>query len=227
MTWVERSTRCIVAHCVVMNRSEDAVGTLADDLRQMVWQRMPSARIYFNDAFSLYDTIGYPGAHQSLPNKRETYRRETLFASRGRQRRTAPLLGAVSPPKQVFFTPPGSTGAGGGFVCHGVEPAATLPLEISQVETEPDRFCHSSLVTPAFYMPIFREVWTRFASLSRVVSWTRRKRTFCQIYFTSRSYYRSCIKYVVSAGSMLGTAEEDPELIKTTNGRVRDRFDAE
>jgi transposase-like protein/IS1 family transposase len=69
MTWVERSTRCIVAHRVVMNRTEDA-------LRKMVWQVMPSARRYFNDAFSLYDAIGYPGGHHSLPDKRETYSAE-------------------------------------------------------------------------------------------------------------------------------------------------------
>lgn len=66
MTWVERESRCIVAHCVVMHRSEE-------NLRQMVWQIMPSARQYFNDAFSLYGTIGYPGEHHSLPNKQETY----------------------------------------------------------------------------------------------------------------------------------------------------------
>ena len=66
MTWVERKKRCIVAHCVVWHRTEEA-------LREMVWQVMPSARQYFNDAFPLYDTIGYPGEHQSLPNKRETY----------------------------------------------------------------------------------------------------------------------------------------------------------
>jgi len=45
-----------------------------DDLREMVWQVMPSAKQSFNDAFKLYDTIGYPGAHQSLPKKRATYR---------------------------------------------------------------------------------------------------------------------------------------------------------
>ncbi len=28
---------------------------------------------YSNDAFSLYDTIGYPGAHKSLSDKSETY----------------------------------------------------------------------------------------------------------------------------------------------------------
>ena len=66
MTWVERKTRCIVAHRVVWHRGED-------DLREMVWRVMPSAKQYFNDAFPLYDAIGYPGKHQSLPNKRETY----------------------------------------------------------------------------------------------------------------------------------------------------------
>lgn len=69
MTWVERETRCIVAHRVVMSRTEDA-------LREMVWRVMPSARRYFSDAFLLYGTIGYPGEHQSLPNKRETYSAE-------------------------------------------------------------------------------------------------------------------------------------------------------
>ena len=44
------------------------------DLRAMVWHVMPSARQYINDAFGLYDTIGYPGEHQSLPNKKGTYR---------------------------------------------------------------------------------------------------------------------------------------------------------
>ncbi len=77
MTWVERRTRCIredrprrslcVAHCVVMHRTED-------DLREMVWHVMPSAKQCFNDVFNLYDTICYPGAHQSLPKKRATYR---------------------------------------------------------------------------------------------------------------------------------------------------------
>ncbi len=43
MTWVERKTRCIVAHGVVWHRTED-------DLRELVWQVMPSARQYFNDA---------------------------------------------------------------------------------------------------------------------------------------------------------------------------------
>ena len=74
MTWVERRTRCIredrpgrslcLAHRVVCHRAEA-------DLRAMVWQAMPSARQYINDAFGLYDTIGYPCEHQSLPNKKE------------------------------------------------------------------------------------------------------------------------------------------------------------
>ena len=77
MTWVERRTRCIredhpgrslcLAHRVVCHRAEA-------DLCAMVWQEMPSVRQYFNDAFGLYDTIGYPGEHQSLAKKKETYR---------------------------------------------------------------------------------------------------------------------------------------------------------
>lgn len=66
MTWVDRQSRCIRAHRVVESRTEDV-------LRQMVWQEMPSARNYFNDAFALYESIGYPGEHQSLPNKSQTY----------------------------------------------------------------------------------------------------------------------------------------------------------
>ena len=66
MTQVERRSRCIVAHCVVCARTEDK-------LRDMIWQQAPSARHYFNDAFALYESIGYPGAHQSLPNKSQTY----------------------------------------------------------------------------------------------------------------------------------------------------------
>lgn len=89
MTQVCRTNRCFTAHCVVPERTED-------DLRRMIWQESPSAEHYYNDAFSLYDTIGYPGEHQSLPNKKETYRRETLFASRGGQLRIATLSGSFS-----------------------------------------------------------------------------------------------------------------------------------
>ena len=66
MTQVCRADRCFTAHCVVPERTEE-------DLRRMIWQESPSAQQYYNDAFCLYDTIGYPGEHQSLPNKKETY----------------------------------------------------------------------------------------------------------------------------------------------------------
>ena len=66
MTWVNRADHCFTAHCVVWERSED-------DLRRMVWRESPSATKYYNDAFALYETIGYPGKHESLPNKKETY----------------------------------------------------------------------------------------------------------------------------------------------------------
>ncbi len=39
----------------------------------MIWQEAPSATHYYNDDFAFYDTIGYPGEHQSLPNKSQTY----------------------------------------------------------------------------------------------------------------------------------------------------------
>ena len=81
MTQVQRSSRCIVAHRVVAHRvvahrvvAHRVVATRTeDDLRAMIWQEAPSARAYYNDAFALYDTIGYPGEHQSLPNKTQTY----------------------------------------------------------------------------------------------------------------------------------------------------------
>ncbi len=66
MTQVERATRCIVSHCVVYERSEEA-------LYQMIWQEAPSARNYYTDRFPLYGTLGYPGEWQALPDKSQTY----------------------------------------------------------------------------------------------------------------------------------------------------------
>jgi IS1 family transposase len=66
MTQVERKTRCFVAHRVVYHRCEEI-------LFEMIWQEAPSAREYYNDALALYDSIGYPGKHESLPNKSQTY----------------------------------------------------------------------------------------------------------------------------------------------------------
>jgi IS1 family transposase len=65
MTLVDRLTRCITAHAVVFERSEEV-------FRQMVWQTSPSAHHYYSDQFAVYETIGYPGptgAHQGMPNK--------------------------------------------------------------------------------------------------------------------------------------------------------------
>jgi IS1 family transposase len=39
----------------------------------MVGLEAPSAHDYYNDALTLYDSIGYPGKHESLPNKSQTY----------------------------------------------------------------------------------------------------------------------------------------------------------
>jgi IS1 family transposase len=39
----------------------------------MVGLEAPSAKEYYNDAFTVYDSIGYPGKHESLPNKSQTY----------------------------------------------------------------------------------------------------------------------------------------------------------
>ena len=66
MTQVERATHCIVAHCVVESIGEEEV-------RRMIWRECPSARQYFNDGCPIYDTIGYPGEHESLLNKSKTY----------------------------------------------------------------------------------------------------------------------------------------------------------
>jgi len=66
MTQVERATHCIMAHCVVEGIDEE-------DVRRMIWRECPSAWHYFNDGCPVYDTIGYPGAHESLFNKSETY----------------------------------------------------------------------------------------------------------------------------------------------------------
>jgi len=52
--------------CVVESINEEQV-------RRMIWRECPSAKRYYNDACPVYDTIGYPGEHESLPNKSQTY----------------------------------------------------------------------------------------------------------------------------------------------------------
>ena len=69
MTQVCRADCCFIAHCGVSERTDE-------DLRRMIWQELPSVKQYYNDAFPLYDASGYPGKHESLSNKKETYSQE-------------------------------------------------------------------------------------------------------------------------------------------------------
>jgi hypothetical protein len=56
----------LVAWDVVWERSPELMQTLLD--------RSPQAYFYFSDQFATYDTlIYYPGLHQSLPDKSQTY----------------------------------------------------------------------------------------------------------------------------------------------------------
>ena len=65
MTALDRATRCIVGVAVVWERSIDALQTLLDD---RVW-----AARYYTDAFNLYLSAVYPGIHQALNDKSQTY----------------------------------------------------------------------------------------------------------------------------------------------------------
>lgn len=65
MTAVDRATRCIVGVAVVWERSTEALQTMLDS---SVW-----AAHYYSDAFNLYLAGIYPGLHQALHNKSQTY----------------------------------------------------------------------------------------------------------------------------------------------------------
>jgi IS1 family transposase len=63
---VERLTRCIVAWCVVWERTEDIAQGLVD--------AAPQAVLYFSDDFSTYSTLIYtPGIHVAMTDKSQTY----------------------------------------------------------------------------------------------------------------------------------------------------------
>jgi insertion element IS1 protein InsB len=66
VTQVDRASRCIVGWDVVWERSTDCLQALLD--------RSPQARWYYSDEFSMYGTLVYfPGHHQALPDKSQTY----------------------------------------------------------------------------------------------------------------------------------------------------------
>jgi IS1 family transposase len=52
----------------------DVVWQRTSDSMQAMLDSSPQANYYYSDAFATYDTlIYYPGQHQSLPNKSQTY----------------------------------------------------------------------------------------------------------------------------------------------------------
>ena len=65
MTAVDRATRCIVGVAVVWERSTEALQTILDS---SVW-----AAHYYSDAFNLYLSGIYPGLHQAMNDKSQTY----------------------------------------------------------------------------------------------------------------------------------------------------------
>lgn len=66
ITAVERETRCIVGYDVAFDRESPRLQALVD--------RSPQAkRSYSDDLASYTNLVYYPGKHQALPDKRETY----------------------------------------------------------------------------------------------------------------------------------------------------------
>ena len=65
MTAVDRATRCIVGVAVVWERSTEALQSILDS---SVW-----AAHYYSDAFNLYLSGIYPGLHQAMNDKSQTY----------------------------------------------------------------------------------------------------------------------------------------------------------
>jgi IS1 family transposase len=66
MTAVERETRCIVGYDVAFDREPTRLQALVD--------HAPQARQYYSDDLAGYtNPVDYPGKHQALPDKRETY----------------------------------------------------------------------------------------------------------------------------------------------------------
>ena len=66
ITQVERGTRCYVSWRVAAERDSATL--------QAVVNAAPAAQQYYSDALPAYDAlVYYPGHHQSLPNKSQTY----------------------------------------------------------------------------------------------------------------------------------------------------------
>jgi insertion element IS1 protein InsB len=66
MTAVERETRCIVSYAVACDREPPRLQALID--------QAPQAKQYYSDDLAGYtNLVYYPGHHQALPDKRETY----------------------------------------------------------------------------------------------------------------------------------------------------------
>jgi insertion element IS1 protein InsB len=66
VTQVGRDTHCIVGWDVVPERTEAVLQAMLD--------RSPQAHQYYSDDFSTYHArVYYPGQHQALPDKSQTY----------------------------------------------------------------------------------------------------------------------------------------------------------
>jgi len=66
---VDRTTSCIVAWAVSLQRNEDLLQGLVDTA--------PQARFYYSDLFATYRNLIYaPGLYTPMPNKSETFRVE-------------------------------------------------------------------------------------------------------------------------------------------------------
>jgi IS1 family transposase len=66
ITQVDRATRCFVGWDVAYDREQRRMQGLVD--------RAPQAARYYSDQLAVYDIIVYyPGKHESLPNKSQTY----------------------------------------------------------------------------------------------------------------------------------------------------------
>lgn len=73
MTFVERSSSCIVGWRVGYDRDESSLQALLDASPQAVW--------YYSDLFATYRTLIYtPGTHTPMPDKSQTYRVEGVNA---------------------------------------------------------------------------------------------------------------------------------------------------
>jgi len=66
VTFVDRTTRCILSWAVDFQVDEDVVQGALD--------RVPSAQWYYSDAAPVYDGLLYdPGIHQAMRDKSQTY----------------------------------------------------------------------------------------------------------------------------------------------------------